>query len=190
MRAVLRARSAVGTCRYLVGAGGREPRAPSPDDGEPGRRGCDGAGFLAWCFGYDRYHRGFMPGWDWINPDSMIIEAETRRDWFVQLAAPEVGAVVAYCSIDFARDGRRDRAGHAGVVVAIPPSWTADGQGWADVRVIHCARSIQRRCGYAIDETHAVRWAHRASWRGVSHPYWRTRFLRYVRLPEPGKDRS
>ena len=178
--AVLRARSLVGTGRYLVGAGGRDPHGSTPDSIVRGRRGCDYAGFLAWCFGYDRYQRGFTYGWDWINADSMIAEAETLSAWFRQLPEPEVGAVVAYSSIALERDGRSDRAGHAGLVVALPPRWRTDDRDWAAMRIIHCAPSIQRRHGHAIDETHAVAWARRASWRGTSHPCWRTRFLRYV----------
>jgi hypothetical protein len=178
--AVNRARSLIGSGRYLVGAGGRDPRASTPDSMIGGRRGCDYAGFLAWCFGYDRYHRRFTCGWDWINADSMIAEAETLAVWFRQLPEPEIGAVVAYSSIDLERDGHRDRKGHAGLVVAVPATWSADDRAWAALRIIHCAPSIQRRRRHAIDETHAVAWAHRASCRGASHPYWRTRFLRYV----------
>jgi hypothetical protein len=178
--AVLRARSVVGTGRYLVGAGGRDPRARLPASTVRGRRGCDDAGFLAWCLGYDRYQPGFALGWDWISADSMIVEAETRGAWFRLLPEPEIGAVVAYCSIELERNGHRDRVGHAGLVVALPASWTTDDRGWAALRIIHCARSIQRRRGYAIDETRAIGWAHRGSYRGASHPYWRARFLRYV----------
>jgi hypothetical protein len=180
--ALIRARSRIGTGRYLVGAGGRDPRASTPDSTARGRSGCDDAGFLAWCFGYDRYQRGFAYGWDWINADSMILEAETLGAWFRPLPEPEVGAVVAYSSVDLERDGHRDRVGHAGLVVALPVKWSTDGHAWATMRIIHCARSIQRRRRHAIDETHAVAWAHRASCRGTSHPYWRTRFLRYVHV--------
>lgn len=175
-----RARSLVGTGRYLVGAGGRDARARTPDSRVRGRRGCDDAGFLAWCFGYDRYQPGFTHGWDWINADSMIIEAETARAWFRQLPEPELGAIAAYCSIALERDSQRDRVGHAGLVAALPATWTTDDLTWSAMRIIHCAPSIQRRHGYAIGETHAVAWAHRASYRGATHPYWRTRFLRYV----------
>lgn len=178
--ALTRARSVVGTGRYLVGAGGRDPRASTPDSAVCGRCGCDDAGFLAWCFGYDRYQRGFAYGWDWINADSMILEAETLGAWFRPLPEPEVGAVVSYSSIDLERDGHRDRVGHTGLVVALPERWSTDDHVWAAMRIIHCASSIQRRRGHAIDETHGVAWAHRASYRGASHPYWRTRFLRYV----------
>jgi hypothetical protein len=178
--ALARARSLVGTGRYLVGAGGRDPDAGTPDSVVRGRRGCDYAGFLAWCFGYDRYQRGFVFGWDWINADSMIVEAETCKAWFRPLPEPEIGAIVAYSSIDLECDGHRDRVGHAGLVVALPARWSSDDHAWAALRIIHCSRSIQRRRGHAIDETHAVAWAHRASCRGALHPCWRTRFLRYV----------
>lgn len=171
----------MGRGRYLVGAGGRNAAARTPDSVVRGRRGCDYAGFLAWCLGYDRHQRGFTPGSDWISADSMICEAETQGAWFRALAAPELGSVLAYCSIELERDGRRDRIGHAALVVELPERWTVTEAAWAALRIIHCAPSIQRRRGYAIDETHAAAWAHRASFGGTSHPRWRTRFLRYLR---------
>ena len=111
----------------------------------------------------------------------MICEAETTCAWFQPLVAPELGAIVAYCSIALEHDGRRERAGHAALVVSVPERWSASEAAWTAMRIIHCSPSIQRRRGYAIDETHAVAWAHRASFRGVAHPRWRTRFLRYLR---------
>jgi hypothetical protein len=179
-RAVLRARSLVGHGRYIAGAGGRDPSARTPDSVVRGRCGCDDAGFLAWCLGYDRHQTGFTAGSDWINADSMICESETRDMWFRPLIAPELGAVIAYCSIDLEHDGQRTRAGHAGLVVAVPERWSTSESAWAALRVIHCSQSIQRRRGHAIDETHAAAWAHRASFHGTSHPRWRTRFLRYL----------
>lgn len=180
-RAVIRARALVGQGRYIVGAGGRDPSARTPDGIVRGRRGCDDAGFLAWCLGYDRHQRGFTPVSDWVNADSMIWEAETLGGWFRPLVAPEIGAVIAYCSIDLERDGRRDRVGRAALVVEVPDLWTTSEMAWAALRIIHCSPSIQRRRGHAIDETHAAAWAHRALFRGASHPRWRTRFLRYLR---------
>lgn len=181
-RAVIRARSLVGQGRYVVGAGGHDAAARTPDSVVRGRRGCDYAGFLAWCLGYSRYQRGFTPNSDWVNADSMICEAETLGAWFRQLAAPEIGAVIAYCSVDLERDGRHDRRSHAALVVELPDLWSTGEESWAAMRIIHCSPSLQRRCGYAIAETHAAAWAHRASFRGASHPRWRTRFLRYLRM--------
>jgi hypothetical protein len=171
----------VGQGRYVVGAGGRNPTALAPDSLVRGRRGCDYAGFLAWCLGYDRCQRGFTRGSDWVNADSMICEAETTGAWFQPIVAPELGAIVSYCSIELERDGRCDRVGHAALVVGVPERWSYGVAAWTELRVIHCAQSIQRRRGYAIDETHAAAWGHRASFRGVTHPRWRARFLRYVR---------
>ena len=171
----------MGQGRYVTGAGGRDASARNPDSVVHGRRGCDYAGFLAWCLGYDRHQPGFTAGSDWVNADSMICEAELVGGWFRPLLAPEIGAVIAYCSIDLDRDGRRDRDGHAALIVEPPGCWTASDAAWAALRIIHCSPSIQRRRGHAIDETHAAAWAHRASFRGTSHPRWRTRFLRYVR---------
>jgi hypothetical protein len=135
-----------------------------------GRYGCDYAGFLAWCFGYDRHQPGFTAGSDWINADSMICESETRGAWFQPLVAPEIGAVIAYCSIDLERDGRQARAGHAGLVVGLPDVWGSGDATWSALRIIHCSPSIQRRRGHGIGETHAAAWAHRASFHGSSHP--------------------
>jgi hypothetical protein len=185
-RAVIRARSLVGQGRYVVGAGGRDPAARTPDSVVRGWRGCDYAGFLAWCLGYDRRQRGFTPSSDWVNADSMICEAETLGAWFRPLVTPEIGAVIAYCSIDLERDGRRDRIGHAALVVELPDRWSNSEAAWTAMRIIHCSPSLQRRCGHAIDETHAAAWAHRATFRGASHPRWRTRFLRYLRAEAAG----
>src|SRR5262249_33117222 len=161
-RAVIRARALVGQGRYVVGAGGRDASARTPESIVRGRRGCDDAGFLAWCLGYDRYQPGFTPASDWVNAHSMIYEAETLRAWFQPLVTPETGAVSAYCSIELERDGRRDRAGHAALVVDVPDRWPPDDAAWTALRIIHCSPSIQRRRGHAIDETHAAAWAHRA----------------------------
>lgn len=181
LKAVIRARSLVGQGRYVAGAGGHDASARSPDSIVGARRGCDYAGFLAWCLGYDRYQRGFTPGSDWVNADSMICEADTLGAWFRPLVAPEIGAVMAYCSIELERDGRLDRAGHAALIVRLPDRWSSGESEWAAMRIVHCSPSVHRRTGHAIDETHAVAWAHRASFRGASHPRWRTRFLRFVR---------
>lgn len=148
-----------------------------------GRRGCDYAGFLAWCLGYARHQRGFTSSSDWINADTMIEEAETRALWFTPLLEPEPGAVLAYCSIALERDGRRDRLGHAALIVERPPRWTISDAAWTALRIVHCAPSHQRRLGHAIAETHAASWAHRATFRGITHPHWRTRYLRYLRGP-------
>lgn len=179
--AVARARSLVGRGRYVFGAGGRDPCASGPESMLGARCGCDGPGFIAWCLGYDRYQPGFAGGWDWVGPDSMIVDAESTRAWFDTVAAPEAGALIAYPSIDLERDGRTDRPGHVGLIVDVPAAWSRLETVWSALRVIHCAQSLQRRVGHAIDETHGVAWSQRASFRGHSHPRWRTRFLRYVR---------
>lgn len=177
---ILRARAQLGRGRYLVGAGGHDPTAPSPDSVVRGRRGCDYAGFLAWCLGYSRRQRGFTSSSDWINADTMIEEAETRALWFLPIAEPEPGAILAYCSISLDRDGQRDRLGHAALITSRPTRWTLADSSWSALRIIHCSPSIQRRHRHAIAETHAASWAHRASFRGISHPHWRARFLRYL----------
>lgn len=176
-----RARAFVGRGRFLQGAGGRDPGAPGPEGACGSRVGCDGPGFVAWCLGYDRYQPAFAGGWDWVEPDSMILEAESTGRWFQQLAIPEVGALIVYPSIELVRAGRSDRRGHVGLIAVVPTSWPRDDARWTALRVIHCAASLQRRHGYAIGETHAVAWSSRATFQGQSHPRWRTRFLRYVR---------
>ncbi|MEZ4363548.1 MAG: hypothetical protein R3B48_25455 [Kofleriaceae bacterium] len=176
-----RARAFVGRGRFLQGAGGRDPRAPGPEGARGARVGCDGPGFIAWCLGYDRYQPGFAGGWDWVEPDSMIAEAELLARWFQPLDEPETGGLIVYPSIELQHAGRVDRRGHVGLVAAVPERWPRGDARWAELRVIHCAASLQRRHGYAIGETHAVAWSSRASFQGQSHPHWRTRFLRYVR---------
>src|SRR5262245_19441714 len=115
-RALMRARSLIGQGHYVMGAGGRDAAASSPDSVIRGRRGCDYAGFLAWCLGYDRYQRGFAWGSDWVNADTMICDAETTAAWFSPLVVPEIGGIVAFCSIELERDGRPDRVGHAALI--------------------------------------------------------------------------
>lgn len=176
-----RARAFVGRGRFLQGAGGRDPKAPGPFGACGSRVGCDGPGFVAWCLGYDRYQPAFAGSWDWVEPDAMILEAESTGRWFQPLAIPEVGALIVYPSIELVRAGRIDRRGHVGLVAAVPTSWPRDDARWTALRVIHCAASLQRRHGHAIGETHAVAWSSRATFQGQSHPRWRTRFLRYVR---------
>lgn len=176
-----RARSQLGQGRYLLGAGGFDPDAPSPYTELRGRTGCDYAGFLAWCLGYPRRHPGLLGTSDWINADTMIEEAETRARWFSLLPEPEPGAILAYCTISLEHDGHRDRPGHAALIVERPPRWTLADASWTAMRIIHASPAIQRRYGHAIDETHAAAWAHRATFRGLTHPHWRTRFLRYLR---------
>lgn len=180
---ISRARAFIGRGRYRVGAGGHDPRDLSPESLVGGRLGCDYAGFLAWCLGYSRHQRGFTSSADWVNADSMIEESETRGLWFLPLGGPELGAVVAYCSISLERDGQRDRVGHAALVVEHPPRWTSSESDWSAMHIIQCAPSIQRRTRYAIAETHAASWGRRASFRGACHPHWRARFLRYLRPP-------
>ena len=178
---ISRARRFVGRGRYVEGAGGRAPAADGPEGRIGSRLGCDGPGFVAWCLGYDRYQPGFAGGWDWIEPDAMIVEAESTARWFRSLALPERGALIVYPSISLVRAGRIDRRGHVGLISLAPPDWTSHDARWSTLRVIHCAASLQRRHGFAIGETHAVAWSSRATFQGHSHPRWRTRFLRYVR---------
>lgn len=177
--AIQRARAWVGRGRFLRGAGGRVPGASGPEERSGARVGCDGAGFIAWCLGYDCYQPGFCCGWDWIAPDAMILDAESTASRFRLLAGPELGGLAVYPSIQLDRDGVPARRGHVGLIVSVPPAWDRDPR-WGALRVIHCAASLQRRYRHAIAETHAVAWSQRATFRGQSDPRWRTRFLRYL----------
>src|SRR5678816_181281 len=111
-----RARAFIGRGHFLQGAGGRDPGAPGPEGACGSRVGCDGPGFVAWCLGYDRYQPAFAGGWDWVEPDAMILEAESTGRWFQPLAIPELGALIVYPSIELVRAGRIDRRGHVGLV--------------------------------------------------------------------------
>jgi hypothetical protein len=139
-----RARSAMGRgIRYELGFGGRQPSKTRPD--EDGR--CDCSGFVAWCFGFDRYIR---------NPFYANLNGENGRGWFETTAAwedigepvgilrplknPLVGALVVY-------PDQSGKQGHMGIVSGV--------SNRVACQVIHCSSSASNR-GDAISESPAA----------------------------------
>lgn len=156
------ARSMVGRGRYALGAGGRDPNAPTPFIA--GR--CDCSGFVAWAVGYDRKIGALA--FEWLNTDTMIIDA-LSENLFYELVTKEYlpGDVVVYPGIDLNRDGKRDRVGHCGVIVE-------GGALISQCRVVHC----QARRSPAVIETDGAPFLGRSQFRGQTNSRWKSRVIR------------
>lgn len=141
---VLRALSVEGTGRYLLGAGGRDPRAPSPLDAA-GRADC--SALLCWCWGEPR--RDAADGEDdidgeWLYTTSIYLAAKRRRHGWTEVAPADVrpGDGLVY------RGGLPgQRIGHCAIAIARP----AVVRTFAELTVIDCASrpdpAIRRRDG-------------------------------------------
>lgn len=152
---------------------------------------CDCVGFQCWNLGVDRLQRGFAAGWDWINTDSMIVDARTHAEWFEVISWPESGCLVVYPSIDFDHDGKRDRIGHVGMVVGMVDAhgkplvefeWSEKAKAYERLRVIQCSAGNDKRSGRAIVETDGRAWAGRDWYRGQHQSHWASVFLRFKRF--------
>lgn len=125
---------AANTFPYVLGAGGRDPTQGTPLTTRPDTGhtvpGCDCIGFVAWCWGVDRYQKAF-PRYDgWINVDSLLLSAASDDGWAELIDGPEVGCAVAYPSVWL--DGHMERMGHIGLVLT-----TSEYGPWAS-SVVHC----------------------------------------------------
>lgn len=167
-RAVERAhRIALNRSLYIMGAGGRDPKAETPFTKKGGLLGSDCVGFTCWCLGHDRYQTSFPLYDGWINTDSLMSDAIGRRTWYSAIAKPEPGDVVVFPSI--VKDGKRLRIGHIALVTDVPADMPDDVYALSDterrrwllkVKVIDCAGAHSRKLrGYAVAETTAA-----ASW--------------------------
>jgi len=125
-RVVARALSAVGTCTYSLGKGGRHPEAASPGDGE-GR--CDCSGYASWAMGLDRKSDAIDGGW--ISTDSIVRDATGPRRMFRVVPAGQIRAGDLVVFGGRWAKGRRVAIGHVGVVVEAGPTIEA-------CRVAHC----------------------------------------------------
>lgn len=190
--AVERARKLAGpagaTIRYRLAdhQGGRDPHAPDCASHWTSAvkriplATADCAGFVAWCLGFDRYQPDrFSTYGGWINCDSAIIDARTSREWFEIAEKPTPGDLIVYPSVDYDRDGDRDRVGHVGVIVDVSARVPGTFSG---LRVVHCSAGNDRRLGRAIAETDATPWAGAATYRGETRAAWGAVFLRYRRF--------
>lgn len=158
--------------RYKLGAGGRNPEAPTPFTVKDGVLGSDCIGFVLWCLGQDRYQPGKFPYYDgWINTDSCIADATGKQVLFERIRRPELGALVLFPGIVDRKTGKRKRIGHVGIIVGLPAEWPSPVE-WElmrakdrtallkQVQVIDCAAATSRRIlGRAIQATTAA-----ASW--------------------------
>jgi hypothetical protein len=150
---------------YILGAGGRDPKASTPLTKRNGALGSDCVGFTSWCLQHDRYQPETFELYDgWINTDSLMMDAKGRRSWYAPVTKPEPGDVVVYPSLY--KDGKRVRMGHIALVVEVPTEFPdgfsfgqQDRRAWLHrVLVIDCAAASNRK-PYAITETRAS-----ASW--------------------------
>lgn len=98
--------------RYVLGAGGYDPKAPLPHDSN---RGCDCTGFVAWAWGIDR--RRSRNGLVEVQSDALIIEANRLNGNVVKLSKPEPGCVLVYGGIwlGVPLQSVRIRPGHAAI---------------------------------------------------------------------------
>lgn len=184
---VRRARAMLGRGEYGLGSGGRDPAAPDPFGTYQARAGedparvhrrqlrgrvwCDCSGFVAWCLGIARK----LGGGAWFYTDRIVDDARRQLafadlGYRVPVDQARPGDVVAYGSIDRDHDGRRDKIGHTGLIVAVP----ARVRSLRDVRVIHCAAS-SNPAGGAVRETSGAPWDRPDAvvfrpWPGVGHP--------------------
>ncbi len=142
--------------RYVLGAGGRSPSAPTPFTIRNGRLGSDCIGFTLWCLGLDRYCPKVFPYYEgWINTDSAIMDARGKKAMFEEIDRPELGSMVIFPSIRN-KDGKMTRMGHVAIVVEVPAEWPSKTE-WASlsprsrtallklVKVIDCNASPGRR---------------------------------------------
>lgn len=180
-RAVERARRiAKSKLLYVLGAGGRDPKASTPFTKRNGLTGSDCVGFTSWCLGHDRYQPETFELYDgWINTDSLMADAVGARQWYERVGRPESGDVVVFPSLH--KDGKRIRMGHIALVVEVPLGMPADVYSLPEVirrdwlrivKVIDCAAAAARK-PYAVKETTAA-----ASWDKPD-----AMFARCVRVP-------
>lgn len=140
--------------RYKRGAGGRNPKLPTPETIRDGVLGCDCVGFALWCHGIDRFNKLFPVYGGWMNTDSLREEALSDKpgevDWVTRISVPEPGCLVVYGA---AGKAPFRRIGHVGLVYRVPAEWDAKVRDcWKDLGVIDCRSStpaIEARDGLA-----------------------------------------
>lgn len=151
---VRRARSMVGRGVYCLGAGGKDPAAPTPFSGCAHKEHrhhsareifSDCSGFVAWCCGFTRQHAESK--W-WRNTDGL--EADARGDvpgdlgFEVPWAQAEPGDLLVY--------GAGPRIGHVGIV--------SESDDAGPVKVIHCSSSgrvaVKETGPEIFDRNHAL----------------------------------
>jgi len=144
-QAVERARSQLGTCRYVLGKGGNDPTAPTPG------AECDCSGWVCWVVGIDRKQPGrHASTGGYVSTDAMIAAAKAGRDGWSLVAPADIrpGDIAVYGGQRNA-EGKRIKVGHCGVIVAVAPE-AERVDWWHRCQVIDCSAGQQRRLGHAI----------------------------------------
>lgn len=159
---LLRALSAVGQgTKYVLGAGGRRPgdslpgRIHRPDAGNPYPFECDCTGFLAWCYGVDRYVENWLPTYeagDWFESTALFRDARSPFGFVTEV--PWIGAQAGDFLV-YPDDREKERQGHVGVVATLGPSGPATA--------IHCSTSNFASTSDAIRETPVALFARRGA---------------------------
>lgn len=153
---VERAHSAIGhETHYMLGKGGRLWHKETP--WEPGVRGCDCSGFIAWCYDVDRYkpdpwyskYNGF-----WLETSAVVRDARSPFGLFTEVPWQEVlPADVLVWGDHVDADGKKHE-GHIGLVATVNEKGVQT--------VIHCSAGNARHFNDAIAETDAGLWLRRS----------------------------
>lgn len=148
--AVARARSMVARdVVYRLGAGGVDPKAPTPTTGGA----CDCSGFVAWCLGVSRKtDHPLYASWNggWLETSAIVRDIKLTgaglflwcRTW--DAAAP--GDLLVYGDAG-------GHQGHVGMIVQLAPKGR---RSLESTRVVHCSLGNYRTTGKAVQETSAA----------------------------------
>lgn len=194
-----------GRGRYVLGAGGTNPNAPTPFTWKGPVNGADCIGAVCWALGTPRFNKAFPEYGGWINCDSAMMDAgllpgEGKRAFFEPVEKHDVvpGVLVVFPSIRAAElwPGResehgfkpsdRVRIGHIGIVAGwegLQDPFKLDETPWdgdlSKLVTIECRASWP-----------AVRMGKNVSFLGnttykrkgetFTNEKWRCRFMRFV----------
>lgn len=126
---------------------------------------CDCSGMTAAAYGYKRDDKSVLGPTDgsYHYTNSIVADALDNQDFYIPLAQPEIGCFVVYPGI--AKNGKRIRIGHIGIVTEVPDKWTGD---FATLKVVHCSSGNYKKTGDAIQETSGALWAGKQTNKGVT----------------------
>lgn len=130
------------TGQYLLGAGDYRPHdgIDLPWTTLNGKKGSDCSGFaISYCWKLPRKRLGFNLGGgvqDWINSDSALQDARTKRVLFELAPTPRPGDLLIYPSV--VRLGRRILIGHVSIVLDVPAEWDPGNPQYHLCKVAQC----------------------------------------------------
>lgn len=153
-----RALSVRDTGRYRLGAGPRDPNAPTPlnEHGE-----CDCSAYVFWLWRrLKRLPAGITAaGYSEVNTNAMVADAQGKQRVVALVpvgAEVKVGDAVVYGGLTVA--GVRLKIGHTGGIVGVPAGWSyKDTASLGALRISHCNGGPAP----AIDESNGRLWAKR-----------------------------